>query len=374
MQQRAKFTRILERSKLSYMRRALDLSNKALGISNPNPPVGAVIVKHGTVVGEGFTGPPGTFHAEKEALDVAGNYARGASLHVTLEPCSHAGRTSPCVDSIIDAGISEVHASIIDPDSRVNGRGVEKLRAAGIKVYIGELADDSSRRMQAHIKLMKTGLPFVTVKFAASLDGKIATSSGESQWITGAEARDIVHSMRGETDSIMVGIGTVLADNPRLTARGEHSPVTGRQPVRVVVDSNCRTPLNSALLFEPGQTVIASNKSGSTCDMPSSVTVERFPGSDGMVDLSGLLRYLGKIPISSVLVEGGSRLTGALFDEGLVDRVVAFLSPSIIGGMNSPSAVSGEGASIISDVIRLSDVEVTNVGDDLLVSGYCLAE
>ena len=374
MQQRAKFTRILERSKLSYMRRALDLSNKALGISNPNPPVGAVIVKHGTVVGEGFTGPPGTFHAEKEALKVAGNYARGASLHVTLEPCSHSGRTSPCVDSIIEAGISEVHASIIDPDSRVNGRGVEKLRAAGIKVYIGELADDSSKRMQAHIKLMKTGLPFVTVKFAASLDGKIATSSGESQWITGAEARDIVHSMRGETDSIMVGIGTVLADNPRLTARGEYSPVTGRQPVRVVVDSNCRTPLNSALLFEPGQTVIASNKSGSTCDMPSSVTVERFPGSDGRVDLSGLLRYLGKIPISSVLVEGGSRLTGALFDEGLVDRVVAFLSPSIIGGMNSPSAVSGEGASIISDVIRLSDVEVTNVGDDLLVSGYCLAE
>ena len=356
------------------MRRALDLSNKALGISNPNPPVGAVIVKHGTVVGEGFTGAPGTFHAEKEALKVAGNYARGASLHVTLEPCSHSGRTSPCVDSIIEAGISEVHASIIDPDSRVNGRGVEKLRAAGIKVYIGELADDSSRRMQAHIKLMKTGLPFVTVKFAASLDGKIATSSGESQWITGAEARDIVHSMRGETDSIMVGIGTVLADNPRLTARGEYSPVTGRQPVRVVVDSNCRTPLNSALLFEPGQTVIASNKSGSTCDMPSSVTVERFPGSDGRVDLSGLLRYLGKIPISSVLVEGGSRLTGALFDEGLVDRVVAFLSPSIIGGMNSPSAVSGEGASIISDVIRLSDVEVTNVGDDLLVSGYCLAE
>ena len=374
MQQRAKFTRILERSKLSYMRRALDLSNKALGISNPNPPVGAVIVKHGTVVGEGFTGAPGTFHAEKEALKVAGNYARGASLHVTLEPCSHSGRTSPCVDSIIEAGISEVHASIIDPDSRVNGRGVEKLRAAGIKVYMGELADDSSKRMQAHIKLMKTGLPFVTVKFAASLDGKIATSSGESQWITGAEARDIVHSMRGETDSIMVGIGTVLADNPRLTARGEYSPVTGRQPVRVVVDSNCRTPLNSALLFEPGQTVIASNKSGSTCDMPSSVTVERFPGSDGRVDLSGLLRYLGKIPISSVLVEGGSRLTGALFDEGLVDRVVAFLSPSIIGGMNSPSAVSGEGASIISDVIRLSDVEVTNVGDDLLVSGYCLAE
>jgi len=374
MQQRAKFTRILERSKLSYMRRALDLSNKALGISNPNPPVGAVIVKHGTVVGEGFTGPPGTFHAEKEALDVAGNYARGASLHVTLEPCSHAGRTSPCVDSIIDAGISEVHASIIDPDSRVNGRGVEQLRAAGIKVYLGELADDSSKRMQAHIKLMKTGLPFVTVKFAASLDGKIATSTGESQWITGTEARDIVHRMRGETDAIMVGIGTVLADNPRLTARGEYSPTTGRQPVRVVVDSNCRTPLDSALLFEPGETLIASNRTAGTHDMPNSVTVEQFPDSTGRVDLSSLLRHLGKIPVSSVLVEGGSRLTGALFDEGLVDRVVAFLSPSIIGGMNSPSAVSGEGASIISDVIRLSDVEVTNVGDDLLVSGYCLAE
>ena len=372
MQQRAKFTRILERSKLSYMRRALDLSNKALGISNPNPPVGAVIVKHGTVVGEGFTGAPGTFHAEKEALKVAGNYARGASLHVTLEPCSHSGRTSPCVDAIIEAGISEVHASIIDPDSRVNGRGVEQLRAAGIKVYLGELADDSSKRMQAHIKLMKTGLPFVTVKFAASLDGKIATSTGESQWITGTEARDIVHRMRGETDAIMVGIGTVLADNPRLTARGEYSPTTGRQPVRVVVDSNCRTPLDSALLLEPGETLIASNRTAGTHDMPNSVTVEQFPDSTGRVDLSSLLRYLGKIPVSSVLVEGGSRLTGALFDEGLVDKVVAFLSPSIIGGINSLSAVSGEGAKIISDVIRLSDVEVTNVGDDLLITGYCL--
>ncbi len=156
MRQRAKFTRILKGSNLSYMRRALDLSNKALGISNPNPPVGAVVVKDGMVVGEGFTGPPGTFHAEKEALNVAGDYARGASLYVTLEPCSHFGRTPPCVDSIIKAGISEVHTSIIDPDNRVNGRGVEKLKASDIKVYIGELADDSSRRMQAHIKLMKT--------------------------------------------------------------------------------------------------------------------------------------------------------------------------------------------------------------------------
>jgi len=374
MRQRAKFTRILKGSNLSYMRRALDLSNKALGISNPNPPVGAVVVKDGMVVGEGFTGPPGTFHAEKEALNIAGDYARGASLYVTLEPCIHFGRTPPCVDSIIEAGISEVHASVIDPDKRVNGRGVEKLKASDIKVYIGELADDSSRRMQAHIKLMKTGLPFVTVKFAASLDGKIATSSGESQWITGNDARDIAHSMRGETDAIMVGIGTVLADNPRLTARGDYSPTTGRQPLRVVVDSNCRTPLNSALLFEPGQTIIASNKSSPTCDLPSSVTIEKFPGSSDRVDLSRLLSYLGKIPVSSVLVEGGSGLTGALFDEGLVDKVVAFLSPSIIGGINSLSAVSGVGAKIISDVIRLSDVEVTSAGDDLLITGYCLAE
>ncbi len=356
------------------MRRALDLSNKALGISNPNPPVGAVVVKDGTVVGEGFTGPPGTFHAEKEALNVAGDYARGASLYVTLEPCCHIGRTPPCVDSIIAAGISEVHTSIIDPDNRVNGRGVEKLKASDIKVFVGELAEDSSRRMQTHIKLMKTGFPFVTVKFAVSLDGKIATSSGESQWITGADARGIAHSMRAETDAIMVGIGTVLADNPRLTARGDYSPDTGRQPLRVVVDSKRRTPLNSALLFEPGQTIIASNNSAHTCDLPSSVTVEKFPGSSDRVDLSRLLSYLGKIPVSSVLVEGGSGLTGSLFDEGLVDKVVAFLSPSIIGGTNSLSAVSGEGAKIMSDVIRLSDVEVTSVGDDLLVTGYCLAK
>ncbi len=352
------------------MLRALELSEKAVGLSNPNPPVGAVLVKDGAIVGEGFTGPPGTSHAEKNALEAAGEKAAGASLYVTLEPCSHYGRTSPCVDSILGAGVERVFVSILDPDSRVDGNGIAKLKEGGVEVHIGDMADESSRRMEAHIKLVSTGLPFVTVKFAASLDGKIATSSGESQWITSELSRTIAHKMRSQSDSVMVGIGTVLADNPRLTARGADLLHIGRQPIRVVVDSNCRIPPNSALLSEPGETIIATTTKREDINFPESVTVESFPSSAKGVEIRKLLEFLGQIPISSVFVEGGSQLIGTFFDEDLVDKVMAFIAPVIIGGTSSPGAVAGAGAKFMSEVVRLDHVEIQNLGADVLVSGY----
>lgn len=356
------------------MLRALELSEKAVGLSNPNPPVGAVLVKDGAIVGEGFTGPPGTFHAEKNALEAAGSKAAGAYLYVTLEPCSHYGRTSPCVDSILDAGVEKVFVSILDPDSRVDGSGITKLREGGVEVQVGDMAVESSRRMEAHIKLVRTGLPFVTVKFAASLDGKIATSSGESQWITGEESRRIAHKMRFQSDAVMVGIGTVLADNPRLTARDGDFLDIRRQPIRVVVDSNCRIPANSALLSEPGRTIIATAANREDLDFPESVTVESFPSSTNGIEIRSLLEFLGRMPISSVFVEGGAQLIGTFFDEGLVDKVVAFLAPVIIGGAGSPGAVAGAGAKFMSEVVRLDRVETQNVGEDVLVSGYCVRD
>ena len=351
------------------MQRAIEVSSHAVGLSNPNPPVGAVLVKDGEIIAEGFTGSPGTPHAEAAAILKAGSLANGSSLYVTLEPCSHYGRTAPCVQSIIEAGIKKVHASLIDPDPRVSGSGVEILKQSGVEVSIGEMSDEAQKTMEPHIKLMKTGLPLVTVKFAASLDGKIATTSGESQWITGEKARSVSHTMRSVSDSIMVGIGTVLSDDPKLTARdGQIS--NKRQPTRIVVDSNARTPIDSAMFSETGQILIATLKDREPVSAwPNNVTHLKIREDGGKVDLLALFQCLADIPVSSVLVEGGSQLIGALFDQHLVDKVAAFIAPVIIGGEESPSAVGGRGALNMAKISKLSNVMSQNVGDDLLITG-----
>ena len=366
------FIRIFREINLSYMHRALQVSQQAVGTCNPNPPVGAVIVKDGSVVGEGFTFPPGGMHAEKNALRLAGKNSEGASLYVTLEPCSHYGRTPPCTGEIISSGIKEVYVGLKDPDPRVNGHGIEELRKNGISVYVGEMARECRISMEAHVKLMETGMPFVTAKFAATLDGKIATSSGESQWITGDDARASAHEIRFRNDAVMVGIGTVVADNPRLTVRGKDFGENIRQPTRIIVDSKGRIPSSSSLLSQKGNTIIVTGDTDVERDFPSSVSIKKFPGNGDKVDLYQALKYLGSIPISSILVEGGAELLGSLFDSKLVDKVEAFLSPSIIGGIESRSAVLGEGASVMSEIVRLSNVEVSQIGNDVRVSGYCI--
>ena len=356
------------------MVRALELAWDAVGRTSPNPPVGAVVVRDGHVVGEGSTQRAGQAHAEVVALRQAGHLARGATLYVTLEPCSHHGRTPPCTDAIIAAGVAEVHASIVDVNPRVSGAGLDRLREAGITVHTGEGRHEAEELAAPHAKLVTTGRPLVTAKFAMSLDGKIATRTGDSKWITSEESRRYVHELRARSDAIMVGIGTVIADDPQLTARRPDGTPLPRQPLRVVVDSSGRLPRDSTLLKQAGGTLVTmANESENVRACLESVGAEVFAaaGVDGRVDLAGLLDELGHRDITSVFVEGGGALLGSLFDGGLVDRVVGFVAPVIIGGESALSPVGGEGAERMADTLRLSGVRVETFGDDVAVSGWC---
>jgi diaminohydroxyphosphoribosylaminopyrimidine deaminase/5-amino-6-(5-phosphoribosylamino)uracil reductase len=360
---------------IDSMEYALGLAKLALGYTSPNPAVGAVLVKDGEIVGTGYTQPAGFAHAEIMALNQAGSRARGATLFVTLEPCCHYGRTPPCTRALIEAGVAEVHAAMIDPNPRVNGRGMAELERAGIKVQVGEYEDRAREINEAYIKWITTGLPFVTAKFAMSLDGKIATRSADSKWISSEEARNYVHTLRYTVDAVMVGVNTVLVDNPRLTARRiGRGGTTTHQPLRVVVDSRGRTPLSANLFKEPGKTMIAvaqpldREKADGMARL--GVEVVELRADDGMVDLERLLRALGERQITSVLVEGGSSLLGSLFDCRLIDKVMAFVAPLIIGGDGARTAVGGNGVERVSAAFRCERVKVERFGDDVLISGY----
>ena len=359
---------------MSHMERALDLARRAVGSVSPNPAVGAVVVRGGQVVGEGHTQPPGGPHAEIEALRRAGDQATGAILYTTLEPCAHHGRTPPCTQAIIHAGIAEVRSAVTDPNPRVNGAGFDQLREAGIKVSVGECAEQAHEIIEAYAKHIVTGTPFVTAKFAASLDGKIATATGDSRWITGEDARTYAHELRAASDAIMVGIGTALADDPQLTARDARGNPLPRQPTRVVLDSRARLPTTARMLAEPGQTVVAvANAPDARCRAleRAGARVIRAQSSDGAVDLPTLLAKLGRGDTTSVLVEGGGVVLGSLFDAGLVDKVVAFIAPTIIGGADAPSPVAGAGARRIADATLLTRVRTLPLGRDVAIIGYC---
>jgi diaminohydroxyphosphoribosylaminopyrimidine deaminase/5-amino-6-(5-phosphoribosylamino)uracil reductase len=358
---------------LSHMRRALDLAQLALGSVSPNPPVGAVVVRDGKVVGEGFTQPAGQAHAEIVALTQAGDQAKGATMFVTLEPCRHTGRTPPCTQAIIQAGIKEVRYSITDPNPRVNGKSSLEMKQGNVNVVTGEEEEASRKLIEAYLKFTTTGLPFITVKFAASLDGKIATRESDSRWITGERARREAHRLRAASDAVMVGIGTVLTDDPLLTARdGDDQPLQ-RQPLRIVVDSRGRTPATARLLKAPGTVLVAGastpKKAQSALAVMGAETIQ-FPHEDGTVDLKPLVAYLGQRDLTSLLVEGGSTLLGAFFDMGLVDKVVTFIASVIVGGKEAVTAVGGLGSSTLANAMRLRDVEVQQFDDDLMVTGY----
>ena len=357
-----------------YMARALELAWDAVGRTSPNPPVGAVVVRDGRVSGEGSTQPAGEAHAEVVALRQAGNLARGSTMYVTLEPCSHYGRTPPCTDAIIAAGVTEVHASMIDPNPLVGGSGVERLRKAGVAVQLWEGRSNAEELAAPHAKFTTTSRPLVTAKFAMSLDGKIATRTGDSKWITSVEARSYVHELRARSDAIMAGIGTVIADNPQLTARRPDGTPFPHQPLRVIVDSNGRLPLDSSLLQQAGSTlvVMANDLQNVRADLESAgAEVLMATGGDGRVDLGALLDELGRREITSVFVEGGGTLLGSIFDRRMADRVVAFVAPVIIGGEAAPSPVGGEGTERMADILRLTDVGIETFGDDVAASGWC---
>ena len=359
---------------MDFMRRALRLARKALGTTSPNPAVGAVVVKDGQVVGEGHTLPPGQGHAEAVALRRAGGKARGAVLYTTLEPCAHHGRVPPCAPAIIQAGVAEVRIAMIDPNPLVNGRGKTHLEAAGVRCIVGEHEWEAQELNEAYVKHVTTGLPFVTAKFAMSLDGKIAARTGESRWITGAQARRYAHTLRRRSDAMVIGVNTVLADDPRLTARDARDRAHNRQPLRVVVDSHGRTSPTARMLREPGWTIIATtpdiSKARTESLRAANAEVLELPARDGLVDLQALLETLGKRDITSVLVEGGGTLLGSFFDLGLVDKVAAFVAPVIIGGREAPSPVEGSGVASPLEGLRLRAQRLRRLGEDLLITGY----
>jgi diaminohydroxyphosphoribosylaminopyrimidine deaminase/5-amino-6-(5-phosphoribosylamino)uracil reductase len=354
--------------------RARELALRGRGRVSPNPLVGAVVLRDGETVGEGWHEGPGLPHAEVAALAAAGEAARGATVACTLEPCSHQGRTPPCADALVAAGVARVVIGVPDPleRSRAQGRGV--LGSAGVDVAVanGDDAAACAELNAAFLTWAATGLPHVTLKLATSLDGKIATAAGESRWISGAESRALVHRWRADHDAVGVGLGTAIADDPQLTARDVEGPV--RQPARVVFDSAARLPLRSALVHgardhrlivlaaadAPVQRVAALEAVG--------VEVARLEGGPARRVEAGL-RALGDRGIQSLLVEGGAELAGALVAAGAVDRVAWFLAPMLIGGHEAPSAIGGAGASSLALAPRLTAVASERVGDDLLLTG-----
>lgn len=361
---------------MDYMRRSLALARRAQGQVSPNPAVGAVIVKDGVIVGQGYTQPPGGPHAEVVALGQAGRAARGSSLYVTLEPCCHFGRTPPCTRALIQAGVARVHAAMADPNPLVAGKGIAELRQAGIEVSLGEREAEAKELNEAYVKYIATGIPWVMAKFAMSLDGKLATRSGDSRWVTGPRARRLAHEMRRTVDAIAVGANTILADDPQLTyRRGGDLPRPGdRQPLKIVIDSQGRVPLTARVFQRPGQALLVTGRPLKE-EMARGlarlgVEVVEAPGEGGWVDLPRLLHILGGRGVTSLLVDGGGILLGSFFDLGLVDRVYAFIAPIIIGGEKAVPAVAGAGVEGMADALRLSRVRVRRIGPDLLVTGY----
>jgi diaminohydroxyphosphoribosylaminopyrimidine deaminase/5-amino-6-(5-phosphoribosylamino)uracil reductase len=354
------------------MKRALDLAKRGVGQVSPGPLVGTVVVDaNGAVIGEGFYLYDQIRHAETVALEQAGARAGGATAYVSLEPHAHQGRTTPCTDALIAAGIKRVVAPINDPNPKVSGRGFAHLREAGIEVCTGVMAHEASRLNEPYIHFMRTGRPFVHLKMAVSLDGKVATAAGDSRWITSEESRARVHEMRHQNDAIMVGGRTARADDPLLTDRSGHKR---RRPlVRVVIEQFLHLSPESQLAqtTETAPVIIFAHEepdSAALAELESRGVEVIWQGS--ALDLTGVLDELGKRSIQSVLVEGGPLLAGLLLEAGLVNKVTFFVAPIIIGSQDAPSAIGGAGAERIADAFQLNDVEVERYGQDVAIIGY----
>lgn len=357
-----------------FMQRALSLAAQGRGRTSPNPMVGAVVTKQGLVVGEGYHRRAGEDHAEVIALREAGDSAFGATLYLTLEPCCHYGRTPPCTDRIIQTGIQRVVASMPDPNPLVSGKGFERLREAGIQVEWGLMEKEARRLNEAYIKFITTGLPFVLLKGAASLDGKIATAAGESRWITGALARERVHRLRDEVDAVMVGIATALQDDPQLTTRLPSGQ--GRDPLRIVLDSSGQLPLEARLInpCSSAKTLLITSTSSPDEKVEDlkqgGVEIWRMSEEGGRIPLRPLLSRLAESGVTSLMIEGGSEVNASALQEGIVDKVILFLSPRFIGGRDAPSLIGGRGTERLATAPRLKNISLEWVGDDIMIEGY----
>lgn len=355
-----------------FMQRALELARFGWGTVNPNPLVGAVVVKDGRVVGEGYHKKAGQPHAEVMALKQAGEQAAGATMYVTLEPCSHFGRTPPCAEAVIKAGIKEVIIAMEDPNPRVSGRGIAMLKQAGINVIVGVMENEAKRLNEVFIKYITSDMPFVIWKCAMTIDGKVATATGDSKWITNEISRGYVHWWRYRVSAILAGIGTVLADDPMLTVRLPEVAVE-KQPVRIIADSLARIPLNAKVLnMEEGKSIIAVSKAAghervkALIEKGADVIVTE--GVD-KIDLKSLMKELHNREIDSVLIEGGPTLAGNAIKNNIVDKAMVFIAPKLVGG-SAISALEGEGAKQMQDVKVLKDIMTKRFKDDVLIEGY----
>jgi diaminohydroxyphosphoribosylaminopyrimidine deaminase/5-amino-6-(5-phosphoribosylamino)uracil reductase len=353
-----------------FMGRALALAERARGLTSPNPLVGAVVVAAGQVVGEAFHAAAGSPHAEIEALAVAGQRARGATLYVTLEPCTHWGRTPPCAPIVAASGVRRVVVALQDPNPIVAGRGLEQLHRAGIDVTVGVREAEAARQNRAFLTAMRQGRPHVTLKAAMTLDGKIADIHGESRWITGEAARQEAHRLRSDADAIVVGIRTVLRDDPQLTVRLE--PPWPREPLRVVLDTTARIPPTARLIAAAtaARALIAVGENAPADRLrrlaDAGVTLVRLPSRGDRVGLPELLADLHMRQIRSVLVEGGARVHGAFLEAGLIDRVAVFIAPRLIGGHDATPMTTGAGLAL-KQALRLGPLAIRPVGEDLLI-------
>ncbi len=357
---------------------ALRLAAKGQGTTSPNPMVGAVVVKKGRIIGRGFHLRPGTPHAEILALQRAGTQARGATLYVTLEPCCHLKkRTPPCVPEILRSGISRVVIAMPDPNQAVKGKGAAALRRAGLSVTVGVARTEAEELNKAYCNWMKTGRPYVTLKAGMTLDGQLATATGESRWITGELSRREVHLLRGRMDAVLVGVGTVLMDDPALTVRtgAGLEELTSRQPVRIVVDSRLRTPLKAKVLAlqDKARTIIATTPAASaprrSALQKKGIEVLTVPVIHGQVSLPALLKELGRRGITSLLVEGGGEVNAGMLRAKLVDHVRLYMAPLLLGGQNAKGVIGGVSPTGLKGAIKLCHVTTRLVGNDLVVEG-----
>lgn len=355
-----------------YMMLALELAEKGRGKVEPNPMVGAVLVKNNEIIGTGYHQIFGGAHAEVHAIHEGGANCKGATLYVSMEPCAHYGKTAPCVDAIVKAGIGKVIAAIIDPNPITSGKGIRKLKEAGIEIKLGVMEFQAMKLNASFFKLMQQGLPYVIVKWAMSLDGKIATHTGDSKWITCEESRVYAHKVRGQVDGILVGINTVLRDDPLLTCRLEG----GRNPKRIIIDSNASLPLHSRLLktIHESEIVVAVSRNA----LPERIKKLRQLGCEviqtntmsGRVDLQELFRQLGEMKMTNILVEGGSRVITAVLEDCLADKVIVFIAPIIIGGQGANSPVLGKGIDAIAESVKVNEITIKRFSDDVVIEGF----
>ncbi|MCZ6625451.1 MAG: bifunctional diaminohydroxyphosphoribosylaminopyrimidine deaminase/5-amino-6-(5-phosphoribosylamino)uracil reductase RibD [Deltaproteobacteria bacterium] len=354
-----------------YMRLALRLARKGEGRTSPNPMVGVVVVRGGNIIATGYHQRAGKDHAEIVALRRAGERARGATLVLNLEPCSHEGRTPPCTRSVIRSGVKRVVVGMVDPNPLVSGRGILRLKRAGIQVHVGLLEAECRRLNESFIKYITRRIPFVILKLAASLDGKIATSTGDSRWVTGVASRNYVHRLRNQVDAVLIGVGTALADNPRLTCRLPH----GRDPWRIILDGHLRIPLTARLLRqrEPEKTIVFTGSRSPIKKVKAirgyGAQVWTFPLHDGKISFASILKKLGKMGLVSVMIEGGATTASRALRKKVVDKVLFIYAPKIIGG-EGKNMIEALGITRISQSRKVKDVEVKRLGNDLVVSGY----